>query len=213
MNIKSIMTATAIAIAPLAATAGNINEPLIPTIVPVVQTAPASMDWSGAYVGFGYGSATGDIDFVPTPDRALDDGTIASLFGGYQIQRGALVYGGELAINSVDGSDLTGFAGLAEISEMMDIKGRVGYAAGSFLVYGVLGYSVGTYDNDIPAGDDEWDISGQNYGIGVDYAFTSNFIVGAEYLVRDVEGDNPAGGGQTIEVDYDSISFRVAYKF
>jgi outer membrane immunogenic protein len=213
MNIKSIMTATAIALVPLAAIAGNIDEPIVPTIAPVMS-APAAMDWSGAYVGLGYGSVTGDVDFDPTPDQEMNNGTLTQLFGGYQIQRGALVYGGEIAFGSGSDTALPCCVGFSEVSDqMIDLKGRVGYATGSLLVYGVLGYSMGEYDNIIGTPGEQWDISGLNYGIGVDYAFTNNWIVGAEYLVRDLDGDDPAGSAQTVQVNYDSISIRFAYKF
>jgi outer membrane immunogenic protein len=214
MNIISIMTATAIALVPLAAIADNIDEPIVPTIAPVMS-APAAMDWSGAYVGLGYGSVTGDVDFTnPDIPAELNDGTLTQLFGGYQIQRGALVYGGEIAFGSGSGTTLPCCVGVSEVSDqMIDLKGRVGYATGSLLVYGVLGYSMGEYDDIIGTPGEQSDISGLNYGIGVDYAFTNNWIVGAEYLVRDLDGDNPTSGGGTVQVDYDSISLRVAYKF
>lgn len=211
MSFKFLSAAAAIAAAPLAATAGNIAEPVpTPTIAPV---APAAVDWSGAYVGLSYGSVSGDIDFIPSPAREMDSGSIVGLFGGYQFQRGAWVYGGELTLNSVNDTAVTGFAGTSEVTEMTDLKGRVGYATGDFLFYGVLGYSSGTYDDDIGVPNRQWDIDGLNYGAGVDYAITNNFLVGAEYLIRDLDGPNPSGSGQTVDVDYDSISLRATYKF
>jgi outer membrane immunogenic protein len=58
----------------------------------------------------------------------------------------------------------------------------------------------------------EWDIGGINYGIGVDYAISDNFVIGAEYLIRDLSGDNPVGTNSAT-IDFDTISVRAIYKF
>ncbi|MEJ6509318.1 MAG: outer membrane beta-barrel protein [Octadecabacter sp.] len=58
----------------------------------------------------------------------------------------------------------------------------------------------------------EWDIGGINYGIGVDYAISDNFVIGAEYLIRDLSGDNP-GGTNSATIDFDTISVRAIYNF
>lgn len=174
----------------------------------------AFADWSGSYVGLSYGSVTGDLDFDPSPDQALDDGTVFGLYGGYQVQMNALVYGGEIAFANPDGTAVTGFDGVSEITEpVFDFKGRVGYPTGQILIYGVLGLSTGTYTNVIGDPNEEWDLTGFNYGLGAEYMVNPNYIVGVEYLARDMEGDNPFGGGQTAQVDFDTLSLRLAYKF
>jgi outer membrane immunogenic protein len=207
-----MMTATAIALTPLAATAGNVSEPIVPTTVPVISTAPTAMDWSGAYVGLGYGQTTGDIAFTPGGANDLDDAGTASAFGGYQLQRGNLVFGGELAWNSTDDSLVIDFR-TAGITDMIDLKGRVGFATGSFLIYCVLGYSMGEYDDNFTIANNKWDINGVNYGIGADYAFNKNCIVSAEYLMRDLDGDEPTGVALTTDINYDTLLLRVMYKF
>ena len=174
----------------------------------------ALADWSGAYGGLGFGSVTGDLDFFDGDvEQALDDGTTISGFAGYQIQRNDFVYGGEISLTSPSDVNVTGFD-TAEISDLViDLKARGGYAAGDFLFYGVLGLSTGTYINDINNPNDEWDLTGFNYGVGVDYDISSQFNVGAEYLLRDLEGDDPSGGSQTVQVDFDTLSLRASYRF
>lgn len=215
MILRTVSAIAVLALAPLAASAGDLSDaPATPTVAPAIAPAPAAMDWSGAYAGLSYGSVSGDIDFTPTPNQELNSGTLAGVFAGYQVQRGQLVYGGEVAISQPDGTTLPCCVGTSEISDtVFDIKGRVGYAMGDTLLYGVLGYSWGTYSNVVGDPNDQWDIDGFNYGIGVDYAITENWLIGAEYLVRDLEGSNPFGGGQTVQVDFDSISLRATYKF
>ena len=95
---------------------------------------------------------------------------------------------------------------------MIDLKGRVGYASADFLIYGVLGYTMSEYSDNTTISGGEWDIGGINYGIGVDYAISDNFVIGAEYLIRDLSGDNP-GGTNSATIDFDTISVRAIYNF
>ena len=205
----------ATALAPLMATAGNLETPAPTPAIPTVAPTTSVMDWSGAYVGLGYGTTSGDLEFSNIPSSfVFEDGSLPALFGGYQIQRGNLVYGGELSFGQIQDSPISGFAGIAEMTDnIIDLKGRIGYATGSFMVYGVLGYSTGTYTDILTVTPPpQADVSGLNYGIGVDYAVTDNWIVGAEYLTRDLDGDGPFAN-QTTNVQLETISLRVSYKF
>lgn len=209
------LSASLLSLAPVAALAGSLDEPAAEAPAGVASAPSMQLNWSGAYAGLSLGAVSGDIDFF-NPDfaRDLDSGTLAGIYGGYQVQRGNFVYGGEFALSKPNDTPVTGFEGTSEIVDpMADLKGRVGYASGKFLFYGVLGYSFGTYSNVLgdPAAD--WDIDGFNYGVGVDYAINDDWLVGAEYLVRDLEGSEPGGGGQTVDVDFDSISIRFSYRF
>jgi opacity protein-like surface antigen len=178
-------TLIAAALCGSAALAGGVSTPIQePAIAPLIAAETPNKNWTGGYVGLSYGNVTGDVDLLPTNMEELDDGALTSLFFGYQVQRGSLVYGGELSLNEIDGSDVTGYVGISDIADMSDLKGRIGYAYKSFLLYGLVGYSVGTLnDNGLM-----WDVDGMNYGLGVDYAVTDNWLLGMEYLVRNVEG-------------------------
>ena len=80
------------------------------------------------------------------------------------------------------------------------------------LIYGVLRYTMSEYSDNTTISGGEWDIGGINYGIGVDYVISDNFVIGAEYLFRDLSGDNP-GGTNSATIDFDTISVRAIYKF
>lgn len=208
------ISASLLALTPFASFAGNIGEPAAEAPAGVAAAPSTGLDWSGAYAGLSFGAVSGDIDFFPSPAQELDSGTLAGIYGGYQIQRGNLVYGGELAIAKPNDTAVTGYTGTSEIEKpMTDLKGRLGYANGKFLFYGVLGYSFGTYSNWLGSPADDWDIDGFNYGVGVDYAINDDWLVGAEYLVRDLDGSEPGGSGQTVDVDFDTISIRFSYRF
>lgn len=192
------------------ALAGPVEVPHTPP--PVVVTPPVT--WDGFYVGIGAAMTTGDIDFDPAPARELDDGELFSLFAGYRMQNGNLVYGGELGIHMVDEIAVTGFAGTSALDgTFIDARATLGYAMGSLLVYGALGYSAGTYNDLLGTPGFEWDLTGFNYGIGAEYQITDQFIIGLDYTARDLEGDNPGGGAQTVQVDLDTISLRASFRF
>lgn len=185
-----------------------------PTVVvddPMPAAAPAmapAVDWSGFYAGLSYGNSSGDLDFDPAPAQALDSGNASSLFVGYLRQSNNLVYGGELAYTSLKDNFVTGFT-CCEVDRSIDVKGRVGFAANRVLISGLLGYSMGSYDE----GDGNWDPSGFSYGLGVDYMATQRLVLGLEYLARDLNGDNPDDSGQEVNVDLDTVSLRVGFKF
>lgn len=176
---------------------------------PVVVAQPVPVtDWSGFYAGLGYGKSSGDIDFVPAPPQALDDGKAASIFIGRQWQRGSLVYGGELSYTALKDNFVTGFT-CCELDRAIDLKGRLGFAANRLLVYGVLGYSRSSYDE----GAGNWDPDGLGYGAGVDFLVVPRVALGLEYMARDLTGDNPDGSGQEVDIDLDTLSLRASLRF
>ncbi|MCU0825812.1 MAG: porin family protein [Tabrizicola sp.] len=184
-----------------------------PTTVPddpaptPAAAAPSAYDWSGPYVGLAFGTTGGDQTFNTSPlTFPFDDGASPSIFAGYLIQRGNLVYGAELAYS--DGDDVT----LATFSEglryMVDLKGRLGFANDRALFYGTLGYSSVGYVS-LP-GNTETD--GFAYGLGVDYAVSDRFTLGLEYLARSTEGDT-FNAGETRRLELDTLSLRIGLSF
>lgn len=177
---------------------------------PTYAPAPAAVhDWSGAYVGLSYGKTSGTMiynDIATVFD--FESGKTPSIFAGYLLQRGNLVYGGELAYSRGNDATIVGFTD-EHLEEMIDLKGRVGFAANSALIYGVLGYSKVGY---LEGTTGSQDTSGVNYGLGVDLAVSNRFSVGLEYLARKTDGDttNP---GQTRELDLNTVSLRVGLSF
>ncbi len=166
-------------------------------------------DWSGLYAGLGYGRSSGDLDFDPSPAQDLDSGSAMGLHLGYQWQRNALVYGVELSYLKLKDNFVTGFP-CCDVERTIDIKGRLGYAANRALFYGVLGHSLGNYEE--TSGDD-WKPKGAAFGLGSDFAATDRLTVGLEYMSRNLSGDNPNGSAQSVEIDLDTLSLRVGFSF
>jgi outer membrane immunogenic protein len=173
-----------------------------------------AQDWNGFYAGLAAGRVNGDWAHFssgggsPFNDGAYSSDTIAGAFLGYNYQSGAMVYGGELALSGA--GDLCFEEYPTECTDnFVDLKGRVGYASGSALFYGVLGLSRAKYDySDV----ETFTLSGYSYGIGVDYAFQGQYFVGGEILRRDGM-DNDDFFGDSTEHDLTSVTIRFGMNF
>lgn len=185
-----------------------------PEPAPTPPAAPAAFDWSGPYVGLGYGGTSGDfdvgpLDFPPIPAnlRPLSNGSALSLYAGYLYQRGSLVYGGELAISEL-ADTRTPMGVNEEVGQIIDLKGRAGFAGDRVLVYGVLGYSSIAWDS--PG--EPFTETGPSFGFGIDYAASDRLMVGLEYLARRTSGrfDPP---GRDFDLNVDTLSLRIGYRF
>ncbi len=206
MNTTLKTCIIAIALTPVAAAAGNL-EPVSET--PQVL-ATDTTDWSGAYTGLGYSRFGGDIGEAGNTPISLDNSSQAQIFAGYQLQNGSFVYGGELAYGFGSATSAPGTVDPNDISKVIDLKARAGYAADKFMVYGILGYSRSEFDVITNTTGDEGTLAGISYGIGVDYAISTNFVIGAEYLARNLDGSIQ---GTSIETDMNSLSLRASYRF
>ncbi len=120
-----------------------INQKLAIVLAALLPSA-ALADWTGGYAGLSVGTAitselSADIE-GESESIELDGGAVLGAFAGYQVQSGALAYGGELAFTN--GTDFEGeFDGNAASFDFhtIDLKGRAGYAIDDLLLYGVLG--------------------------------------------------------------------------
>ncbi|MBL9053572.1 MAG: porin family protein [Tabrizicola sp.] len=186
----------------LAMADGPITAPSEPQ--PAAPAPVAAYDWSGPYVGLSYGNTSADIVFSSGASYEFEDGTVAGVYAGYLVQRGAFVYGGELAYGSTSDTIITI---VDEIERALDLKARLGYSANRALFYGVLGYSTARYSES--AGID-LDLNGFSYGIGAEFAVSPRFTLGLEYLSRDLSGEIP---GLTADANLDTLSLRAGFSF
>jgi outer membrane immunogenic protein len=129
------------------------------------------------------------------------------LVGGYNLSSGPFVYGAEIAFlsGSVYEEDLNGVDTYPdyEFTQFVDLKGRLGYATGDFLVYGALGYSFADWSE---SGAD-YDAEGWLAGVGVDYAVGGKYFVGAEYVMRDLHANYP------FDATVNTFSVRAGIRF
>jgi len=199
----------AVAVLAASTTFAQAGGPVVVAVepTPVVSAQVALYDWSGPYVGIGYGRTSGDLSYNPGFAYNLNNGSAGSIFAGYLVQNGSLVYGGELAYSRGNDTYAEGYP-LENVDQMIDLKGRLGYAANNALFYGVLGYSSIKY-KEVLGG---YRTNGINYGLGVDYAVSNRVTIGIEYLVRNTDGSSQ-NLGQTANLDVNTVTLRLGYSF
>lgn len=175
-----------------------------------VTGAAQAQDWSGYYGGLSFGKGNGDVDYG-ADGGALDafEGSVFGGFVGYNMQNGNLVYGGEFAYSKSNVSDVS-FPEEA-YEDFIDLKGRVGFASGSALYYGVLGYSFDSYFREGSATIDSTG-SGVAFGLGAEFAVGEQFFMGAEVLRRDLSNDaNPEYVALDGVIDTVSVRFGMSF--
>lgn len=155
----------------------------------------ASTLQAGDWTGFYGGATAGRIN----SDRAANgSGTTYGLHGGYDIDYGAFVLGGEVEIERVQ-MVLSNGAGV--LSNVGRVKFRAGRDFGSTLAYAIAGGVSG----DTPSGSE----TGAVYGVGLLTTVGDNLIISGEAL-RQVFG-NFAKGGSDLKTD--SFIVRVSFHF
>lgn len=192
-------------------------------------------DWGGWYAGVNAGEgseadfaldAALDVDaattFFPAPlagrtfptTRTFSgDGFVGGVQGGYNVQSGPLVFGGEVDLQTSDvGSAIsipnapggaagnpTGFTDLEfGVEHFATARARAGYAFDRLLVYGTGGVAYGKVEFDrnyrVGAGEVRDSASsnktGWIYGAGAEFALTDRISVRGEYSKIDLGSDS-----------------------
>lgn len=178
-----------------------------------------AQDVGGFYGGVGISMPSGDGTFYGGSDTySIDNGALGSIFGGYNVVTGSgLVYGGELALTQ--GGTIGGdgyYSDTFKLGTTIDLKARVGKVFGTTLVYGALGYSKTSIEDEY--GYDYGDVDGVSIGAGFEMPISDNGFIGGDVTKRNL---NPTGSGQygipTSEyvdgVDLTTVSVRLGFRF
>jgi len=177
-------------------------------------------DWTGFYAGLNAGYGWGDSKFNPgganaSPEGALLGGTI-----GYNYQWGQTVFGVESDFDWNNAKGTTTCAlGAGSCRAQSDWLGttrlRLGYAADRFLPYITGGAAYGNLKTSLPGtGFSDSDTKfGWAAGAGVEYAFTPNWSVKAEYLHVDLGKFNCPACGTNVKFNEDIVRTGLNYKF
>ncbi|SMD06626.1 outer membrane protein [Rhizobium sp. RU36D] len=178
-----------------------------------IPEAPAAMEsaapvgnWSGAYVGaagtYGLGRFRNGDDYKTT-------GFGGQLYGGYNMQNGQLVYGGEADIG-YDGKDGNAGAGYhGEQGVNGSVRARVGYDMNPFLLYGTGGLAVTNNEISNARGKDDRTHAGYTVGAGVEAMVTNNVTARVEYRYSDYQDRDYNVGGTTVSRGFDDHSVKV----
>ena len=158
-----------------------------PPVAAVSVTAPdAGVDWSGAYIGGVYATASGDNAYNyfdgPVAFYAIEGNAFGG-FAGYRHDIGAFVLGGEATY--LFANDLHEIDQIPEYSynSLLDLKATVGYDLGRALLYVEGGYSVASFYTEAA---DKNTMNDWLFGAGVDYKLGERYFIGAEYIYRDL---------------------------
>lgn len=185
---------------------GVAPAPAAPMVVPVEDSS-----WTGFYGGVAIVGVTnsemGYSDRATTFEYLEDQ--METFFLGYDYQfDNNFVVGAEVSLSSgLEG--VTGFP-TETLEQIMALRLRGGYAFGDLLAYASVGLAASSFD--VPAIPSNWDVTGEVYGIGVDYMVTDNIFAGLEYSMWDLSGDtNRPGQVQTSTID--AVSLRLGFRF
>ncbi len=208
--MKRLATMTAIFVASsTAAFAGPVEVPPPPPPVYVEPEACAlAFDcfYGGVEFGFGdgYVDETTAVVGANVVSRTLTfDGEAYGAFAGYNIQNGSTVFGGEVRYLHVNLADASG---AFEIDSVLDIRGRVGLASSdALMIYGAAGWSTAS-----AMGAASFDMTGFNYGVGVEYNINESLFLGADVTGRQVEGSN---GGFDYDAVLNTATLRAGFRF
>ena len=197
----------------------------LPVTAPHIQ---AVFDWTGLYIGAHAGYGSGSSHAVLTdPLTATTSNSLGGMIGGVQAGYNFLLPSGMLlgveadmsfpnylTSNSVVSSLAT--AG-SDVTEQLDYlgtaRGRVGYAAGPWLVYGTggLAFAGERFLNTPAIGSDEKKLNvrfGWAAGAGVEYAFAPHWSARLEYLYSQFGKADvafPSGTTYSSSLDFQSV--------
>ena len=198
-------------------------------------TAPNS--WSGIYLGVNAGAAWGDIGWdygppEPVSSRSIDGG-IFGMHVGIQHQWNQFVLGLEASFSGSLGNDINGqgadfldeaWSAAARLDSVFTIGPRIGWAlTDKWLAYGTGGYASANLKTVLSdgMGTDFIDSSrhaGWFLGIGTEYALTTNWILGVEYLHLGLDDKlhsvgEGSGFERRVDGDVDIVRARLSFKF
>ncbi len=202
--IATLMVSTASLAAVSAQAADAVSQ--IPEAPAAVETAAPVTNWSGFYLG-GYGSHDwGKVTGGPTKPSA--DGWGGGVYGGYNMQSGQIVYGGEadLGYNDQKGTS-GGITGEQKLNG--SIRGRVGYDLNPFMIYGTAGLAIADQKLSSAAGSDDKTALGYTVGAGVETFVTNNITARVEYRYSDYQDKNFNLGGTNVSRGFDDHSVKV----
>ena len=191
MNTRFTQACLAIVALLLGAFAAQAADIPSPSYKAPAYVGPSYANWTGFYVGIngGYGFGTSNWD---VPALALKPkGALAGATFGYNFQTGTWVWGLEGDYDWSGMKDSVGCYGAGtcetKLSWLATGRARLGYAGWSnWLPYITGGAAYGNVKASSPFGDASKSRLGWTAGVGVEYAFWSNWSLKLEYLYVDL---------------------------
>ncbi len=165
-------------------------------------------NWAGPYAGINLGYNWGDVSNSGSKPSGIGGG----LQGGYNWQRGALVFGGEADLN-LSSAEST-FAPYQFSNPWFgSLRGRIGYAMNNVLFYGTGGLAFGNVTGTIAGLSETKTQAGWTLGLGMEVGFTPNWSAKVEYLYMDLGSRNYIATGQNNGFDSNILRLGLNYHF
>jgi outer membrane immunogenic protein len=185
---------------------------------PVAYEQPVAVkNWAGAYVG-------GTVSHDWGKDSSSTDGRDhkgfgGGLYGGYNMQDGQMVYGGEADVNLGDekgnAGSVLGAAAESKQGVNGSLRARVGYDTGPVLVYGTAGAALSKNKLYANGTKDSATALGYTVGAGAETFITDNVTARLEYRYSDYQKKDFQVNGTTVSRGYDdhSVKAGIGVKF
>ena len=179
--------------------------------------ASAQSAWDGSYAGLSFSTFSGENAYDYDPVQEFDlSGKMTGVFFGHSWAFNKFVLGGEIALSAGDVFE-EDFENQYEYDTLLDLKLRLGYDAGKFMPYGLIGMSytnLSVEEEDNIFREFEQLQSGFLTGLGFDFAVNDQFRLGAELTSRKFDFEAPfIARLPEVEGTIKSISLRASYNF
>ncbi|MCV9965808.1 porin family protein [Pararhizobium sp. BT-229] len=177
----------------------------VPAAPAAEYSEPAAKNWSGAYVGGTANWAHGEFDGNGKRSAA---GFGGGLYGGYNMQSGQIVYGGEADVNYGDNDSSNGTIGMRQRANG-SVRARVGVDLNPVLVYGTAGVAASNVKASQGSSSDSNTLLGWTAGAGAEAFVTDNVTARVEYRYSDYGSKDFDLSGGKVSSGYDEHSVRV----
>ncbi|WP_337181663.1 outer membrane protein [Shinella sp.] len=181
----------------------------VPQAPAAEYSEPVVKNWSGAYVG---GTATWQNGKFNGQGKNRAHGFGGGVYGGYNMQSGQMVYGGEADLN-YSGVNNTANGFKAKQGANGSIRGRVGVDLNPVLVYGTAGIAASNVKVNNGGAKDDATMLGWTAGAGVEAFVTDNVTARVEYRYSDYGKKSFNGAGVKSGFEDHSIRVGMGVKF
>jgi outer membrane immunogenic protein len=177
--------------------------------VQYAPTAPAvGYGWSGAYLGLNLGHLWSSTETLGAAPRGFAGG----IQGGYNFQLGSVVVGGEADLQATAADDT--FAAYKFSNPWFGtVRGRVGYAFSTVLLYATAGLAFGGARFEVAGLSEVNSHLGWAGGAGVEVGITPGWSTKAEYLYIELDNKTYVLSGASTGIDAHLIRLGVNYRF
>jgi outer membrane immunogenic protein len=223
--LRNFLLATTALIAVASATSVFAADLIIEEPVGIIEVEAPS-DWSGAYVGVHAGYGTADVEWASLPtgfffgDFELD-GALAGVQAGVNFQTDNIVYGFEadLSWSGMTGQeeDVLPAIAIRDIDWTGSLRGRLGFATETLLVYGTAGlaFADSTLDYDGFISDTVSSAThlGWTAGIGAEFMITDDISLRGEYRYSSYGDEEYEASILDIETGFDTHTITAGLNF